>query len=220
MINICGEITYEVVAGDLDVYITYTQETHAIVIYCEDMSLLTTGSFSYTVNVYLTAYPTCNCVGCCGSTTGTIVIVDPCLTCSISAGEPSGLMVTYGAPGTWNFPALTVVPSPCGNEVVYTCTYMGPSMQWDLCNFQYATGAFSSSGSFDSSTGSYTFNSDDMATFPEGTYNFAITASIGGKITSVQFQMKLVSSCPFVGPAITSHPFTGDYTYFLGTDAL
>jgi hypothetical protein len=87
VMSVCGGLTYEISAGELDIYISYNAELHVIEINCNNFDLVEVGTIEYTINVYLTAYPGCACTACCGSSTGTIVIVNPCLSATLSHGE-------------------------------------------------------------------------------------------------------------------------------------
>lgn len=91
----------------------------------------------------------------------------------------------YGnpVPATFTFPADRIVPSKCIERVKFTCTNSN-----NMCGLDVSTqDGLSSKGTFDSTVGSYTFVSNDVARFPVGTYDFTIDASINGKSASRSF---------------------------------
>jgi hypothetical protein len=224
MIAMCGGLTYVVECNDLEIFITYDVELHVISIYCDDMDLLSLGTVTYSINVFLTEYPvSCGaCVGCCGSSTNTIVIVDPCLSCQITPDDPTNILVVYGNVGTFYYPTVTVDPPICeGGSVHYTCAYVeGPypvNGGINLCNFDLNQGGHSCHASFDPLTGVYEFECTDTATFPVGQYYFEITAHIGTLTSTVTITMAVASNCPVVHPQIMNEPFRfGPYYYELG----
>ena len=75
-----------------------------------------------------------------------------------------------------------------------------------------------SSGSFDTSTGSYTFHSttDDILAFPpsgSGQYIFTITASLGSASDSFTFELNLIDPFPCMRASLTSSGLGAiDYT--------
>ena len=75
-----------------------------------------------------------------------------------------------------------------------------------------------SSGSFDTSTGTYTFHSttDDILAFPpsdNGQYIFTITASLGSASDSFTFELNLVDPFPCMRASLTSSALGSiDYT--------
>lgn len=81
------------------------------------------GSYSYTITATLVLYPNCN--NCGGSGGGTIVVVDPCLSATITSATPSNIIYHYEVDGvTFSMPDLTVNPPVCTGQVMYTCAYM------------------------------------------------------------------------------------------------
>lgn len=177
LINICGSLVYTITC-DLDVYITYDVTTHVIIIYCEDMDLIATGTFEYTITVSLSIYTSVTV-----SSGGTIIILDPCeeANCQMTTSEVQDITIDYGNSVTFNFPTLTVEPTVCGTDIVYTCQFIqGPYMGgMNLCNFNFLNGSYSSQATFNVQTGSWTFVTSDIATFPPGNYIFRIFASNG-----------------------------------------
>jgi hypothetical protein len=181
MLAICGEISYSITT-DLSVYIEYDASTHTIVIYCEDMDVYYTGSYTYTISVYLTAFASCNCEDCCVSTTNVITIINPCTSSVLTASAAQTVMISYSETATVGFPSLTVAPSPCAEQVTYSCAYeSGPytGTEFNLCSFEYFHGDYSSTGQFNSQTGALVFSTNDMNMFPVGSYRFTLTATVG-----------------------------------------
>jgi hypothetical protein len=133
--DICGPLIYTIDAGDLNIFIEYDVELHIIVIYCEDMSLVVTGSFTYTITVSLSMHPTCG--GCWGHSTGTIVILSPCIGPQLTVGLNINIDFSFNGPSSWTPPPLSVVPSVCFPHITYVCNYVsGPyTGPIDLCNW-------------------------------------------------------------------------------------
>jgi hypothetical protein len=213
-------VTYTI-ESELNVYITFDVSTHTIVIYSEEMDLLVSGSFSYTISVHIAAYPECACTDCCASSSALIVIGNPCTDCVMSSGVPESIAIPYGQSGEFNYPALSVSPAGCAELVTYTCEYLnGPyEGQMNMCSFALNHQGHTCSAVFDTTTGQYTFTCTDMATFRPGQYTFRITAHIGAKSTSVRFTMSLIDTCPTVAPEIFNSPFAGTYQYVLRDEA-
>lgn len=138
--SICGDHTYTIDAGVLTQYITYISVTNTIIINASDMSLLTTGTFQYTISVSITGLGSCQCTGCCSTATGIIVIIDPCLSASLMVGTAANIIVGYGSVGTFTFPSLVSVPNVCVPTVVFSCVYKTGEYSGtiDLCDFQFS----------------------------------------------------------------------------------
>jgi hypothetical protein len=139
VIEMCGGLTYVIDGGDLNVYINYDESTQIITIYSENMDLTITGTFTYTVNVFLPGFEdSCGqCTACCGSSSGTIVIENPCSGATLTTGEVTSIHATYGVEVTFDFPALSVVPATCDQHVHYSCEYVsGPyTGSIPMCDF-------------------------------------------------------------------------------------
>jgi hypothetical protein len=138
IIEICGELVYTI-NTEVGISITYDVDLQILIIYCTDMSLVVSGSITYTIDVTIVGYTDCLCDWCCGTGTGIIIIVDPCLTCTIGTGVTTNISITitYGVTGTFYVPTLTVIPEPCVVLVVYTCAYIsGPyNGSINMCSF-------------------------------------------------------------------------------------
>jgi len=223
VLDICGDLTYTIDAGDFNVYINYDIDLRVIIIYCDDFSVLPVGSYSYTITATLVLYP--NCVNCHSSGGGTIVVVDPCTSAQMSAATPTNIIYQYSGDVVFTMPALTVTPEACSSQVIYTCSYMqGPyTGTVNMCEFSMSVEGNTCSASFDTLTGQYTFNCFSMPTFPPGTYMFTITAYIGSINTKTTFTMTLVSPCnDQTQPTIDSDPFyvASGYEYVVRSSAI
>jgi hypothetical protein len=194
VIEVCGTITYEVDVGIYSAYITYDVDLHIVIFYCEDMSLVNT-SITYTINVYLAAWPSCG--GCGGSSSGTIIIVSPCIEPVITIGIVVNIDFSFNGPATWTFPASIIVPTSCYWEAVFTCDYVsGPYTGFlNLCGVIMSGGGIHTSITFSETTGIYIFDSDDMDTFATGVYHFTVTMTIGSTVTSVDFTLTIIGHC-------------------------
>jgi hypothetical protein len=171
LVNMCGGLTYTIDAGVLTQYIVYDVETHVIVIYCDDPAVVAGEiNISYTIDVSITAYPNaCGiCVACCSSGGGVIVIGDPCADPFLPfIGMVPTVDFDFTAPASFTFPVQIVDPALhdlCLPGAVYQCTYLGDGPYTgfqNLCDFSITNGAYSSTGSFNGVTGTYTFNTND-----------------------------------------------------------
>lgn len=195
VIDICGSLSYQIDAGSLSIYISYSVTQHIIIFQCNSMAIVNQ-SFSYTISVYLTEYPDCSvCAGCCASVTSTIIIVSPCHTPQINVGVIVNIDFDFSGPTVWNPPPCAVTPPVCAPQIIYTCTYVsGPyTGGLDLCN--YASVDVSISISFDISTGVFVFDSNDSTTFPPGVYIFMISIQIEATVVPVYFTMTIIAHC-------------------------
>ena len=91
-------------------------------------------------------------------------------------------------------------PANCG-PIIYTCEVISGS-RTDLCSFNDG----STSGSFDSVTGDFHFNSIDTVNFLPGTYTFKIIGTEGSLSAFETFTVTLVDPCPtstltFINPS-------------------
>ena len=94
---------------------------------------------------------------------------------------------------------------------VHTCTNTG--QRTDLCTIS-DTGSV---GLFDSNSGDYQFESNDMSVVLPGDYVFEITATVGSTVSSIQFTLTLVDPClDQVALTIPSFHFV-DKSYDLGS---
>jgi hypothetical protein len=80
---------------------------------------------------------------------------------------------------------------------------------YDLCGFTNNAGSLSSSGSFDPNNGDFTFQSNDIVSFPPGEYKFEITVSVGTQETVVEYVMNLISPCADATLTYVSDEFNG-----------
>lgn len=178
--------------------------------------------FSYTITAYLSLYP--DCEACMVSSTGVIVLLNPCITCGLSSGIPVNIFVSYTMTITFSYPNLVVTPSPCEPQVIYTCTYFsGPyNGPIDMCEFEIHTQGQTCEASFDVLTGDYLFNCYDSDTFPPGIYIFIVTATVGDTSYDITFTLTLVDDCPEnSNPSIINDPFlVGPYIYVLQSEVL
>jgi hypothetical protein len=71
---------------------------------------------------------------------------------------------------------------------------------------------------FDDTTGTLTFNTNDIINFPPGVYKFEITLTIGGQQKTVEYTLTLISPC--AGATLTdlgTDEFSGQtWAYLLG----
>jgi hypothetical protein len=112
--NLCGGMSYSIdVDISIGIYISYDIDLHIMTLYCDDMGLVDM-SFTYTIVVVLTDYSDCSiCVGCCGSISGTITIVNPCLNPTIEIGIVINIDFDFNGSVVWNPPPCTVDPPIC-----------------------------------------------------------------------------------------------------------
>lgn len=186
------------------------------------MELVEQGTFTYTVKAYLTEYP--HCETCVVSESGTITLIDPCISSDVETGVAVNVYTTYSSAVTFTPPVLTVTPSVCESQVTYSCKYVkGPyTGSLNLCNFSISSEDQSCEATFDKLTGDYQFNCHDATTFPPGEYEFCVTPSIGTVKVDVTFSVTLIDDCPeTVYPTILNNPFSeGPYYYELRGDSL
>jgi hypothetical protein len=216
VIEICI-IVYNIVS-DIDIYITYDVDLHIIIFYCEDMSLIDL-SFTYTITVTIEGYTgDCGCISCCGYSSGTIVIVSPCVHPVIDIGIIINIDFDFDitGPSIWNPPPCVVEPPICYPEIIYTCIYVrGPyTGPYDLCNFTSYTNV-NINISFDISTGVFVFDTDDTGTFPPGVYVFQITITIGVTIQTQEFSLTIIGHCDTPVLTIVHQPLPQNW-YHIG----
>lgn len=219
MIDFCGGISYDIdVDINISLNVSYDVSLHTIIFYCEDMGIVGQ-SFDFTINVVLTLYPdACGlCAFCCGSSTGTIIIVDPCIAPTIVVGMVVNIDFDFNGPSTFNQPPTVITPGTCTSYAVYTCTYIsGPySGSLDLCNGVSYNGAYYVTISFDVTTGVWIFDTDDTTTFVPGVYTFEITVTIGSTVQTVQFSLTIIGHCDVPTLTIVQQPISMTY-YHLG----
>lgn len=104
-------------------------------------------------------------------------------------------------------------------HATYTCEYLDGlyTGAHDLCDFTINNGDKTSTGTFDPTTGRYTFMTNDKQTFPLGEYNFKIRITIEDSHYDISFILQILDSCPVVMPQIINQPFPdGHYTYLIG----
>jgi hypothetical protein len=192
-------VIYTFDCPQLNVYIQYDWDLHIIVIYSDNWGLVSTGSFTYTITVTVSGLANnCGtCVACCVSSTGTIVIVSPCVTPIIVVGVVINIDIDYMSPATFNYPPIVTTPSICINEAVFTCVYVsGPyNENLDLCGTSYSAGTLVTVISFDSTTGTFVVDTNDQLEFPTGVYTFEITVTIGTVSSSVTFTLSMHTHC-------------------------
>lgn len=96
-----------------------------------------------------------------------------------------------------------------------------------MCNIDISLSGVSSQGTFDSSTGSYTFVSNDAERFPQGSYGFTLTASLetateGTKTSNRSFTLRITGvpapECDFLTPMIFENPFASKTYFVLGNE--
>jgi hypothetical protein len=192
-------VVYTIDAGDLSIYITYDVDLHIIIIDCDDMGLVGV-DFTYTITVTIAGVDLdCGlCGGCCGSSSGTIIIVSPCLGPVINIGITIGIDFNFNGPSIWNPPPCTVNPPVCYDYIIYTCVYVnGPysGTLLDTCDYNFNDGIVITIVSFDFGTGIFVFETNDHGTFPAGTYVFLVTITIGDQVVEIPFTMYIISHC-------------------------
>ena len=118
-----------------------------------------------------------------------VTFVDPCtLPNSFTVGaqtNPPDYLYTGSSPSMiFNLsPVFVSDPPNCEQHALYTCVNTGP--RTDMC----------SQGTFDPTTGSYTFSTTDQVAYPYGVYSFDITGSMFGATGIASFDVELVDPC-------------------------
>lgn len=180
------------------------------------------GPYVYTVTGSLTNYPSI-----AAPSSGLITLDDICDTpfSLVVALASQSLPGDYEDTIAFTFPTVTVDPSVCLSEAVYSCNYdSGPyTGVIDLCSdFTLAntigSTTYNTVANFDSSTGSYTFNTNDKDTFAPGTYQFTITITVGDQTSDVVITFVLTDPC--IGATLSegTNPFNnGPFSYTLNT---
>lgn len=147
---------------------------------------------------------------------GDIKFNDPCLNpTSLTVGSGSNTASDYVNPATFAFPIAptNVVPDVCLAEATYSCQYIsGPiNSGADLCDLTDSD----TTAQFNSADGSYSFLTSDQDAFPEGTYLFEITITIGEKSELVPFSMVLRQPCAVQDISIIKQmPATATYNLY------
>lgn len=142
-----------------------------------------------------------------------ISIANPCDNpFSLTVGSVTNVQSDYSTPAIWTFPTINVDPTVCISNAVFSCDYKnGPystSGPLDFCSdFVDTNGDFSSSATFDETSGSLTFQTNDKGKFPPGVYEFDITVTIGAKQVIVGFTLSLTDPCPGATLTIVNNPF-------------
>lgn len=78
------------------------------------------------------------------------------------------------------------MPSVCSTELVFSCANTnGPTGFNDLC----------AAGNFDTSSGNFSFETIDKATYPPGIYTFVITGTVGSGSDSVTISVTIIDPC-------------------------
>lgn len=139
-------------------------------------------------------------------------LIDPCLdSASIIATaqtNPADYAYTGALPiASFSLNPFIISPSFCGVSTYSCSTIIGTP---DICSVTGTTTA-----TFNTATGSYELNSNDMATYVPGTYRLKITAKIGSKSNFITFDLKLVDPCSTATITLKSSPFV-DETKILG----
>jgi hypothetical protein len=223
ILTLCGGLSYSLPElGPLADFVTWDPFTGATMIYAEDLSLV--GEHPYTFSSFLDEYPEHGVA----EETGTITIVDPCLSPSEITGEGDNEVISeYGYDMTFAPPMLSVDPQICLEQAMWECTYLGGPYtgDLDLCGFELVTvddetlEELFSSGSFDPETGAFEFVTEDVVLFPEGDYEFEIKVMIGDQEYISPYTVLLVNPCRFRKPTIDKDPFTdGPFIYMLRDD--
>ena len=119
--------------------------------------------------------------------------VDPCdpldTFAAIPVTNPDDYYFTSHSPSAQMTATLfDVEPTYC--SIAYTCSNTGP--RTDMCSVVSG----SSSGTFDVSNGNYAFGSNDIVSFPPGTYTFTITGTTDFSVQETNtFTLVLVNPC-------------------------
>jgi hypothetical protein len=116
-------------------------------------------------------------------------------------------------------PNLEFEPVECANDVVFTCRYVsGPyDGPLDLCDFENTNGEYTSTGTFDETTGQLDFVTADSATFPPGDYEFQIYTAVGDYVYDSPFILRADNPCKNAKLTLLEDPFGGmviDYDLF------
>ena len=108
---------------------------------------------------------------------------------AISLTNPDDYYFTSSSPSAQMTATLfDVVPTFC--SIAYTCSNTGP--RTDMCSVVSG----SSSGTFEVSNGNYDFSSNDIVSFPPGTYTFTITGTTDFSVQETNtFTLVLVNPC-------------------------
>lgn len=183
--------------------------------------MIANSPYVYEVVGYLTQYPAVS-----SNAQSTITLLDPCDSpFSLTVGGENDIQSDYSGIVTFTFPTITVVPSVCLPERVFSCEVQSTpaafnSANFDLCaNGSYSNNGYNTVTNFNTNTGAYQFNSNDKANFPPGKYVFKITVTIGDKSVEVIFDMDLINPCSTATITINQNPFNSvtPFIYEIGS---
>jgi len=139
----------------------------------------------------------------------------------VNVGVPANCDSDYVTPAVFVFPVTQIMPTMCYSQAVYSCQYTtGPYLGGlDLCGTTYTNGDFYTEITFDITTGTLVFNTDDYETFPPGTYNFVITITVGSTSVDTNIVIILQNTCQNQELTITQQP-ESHYYYVNGDSAM
>jgi hypothetical protein len=171
--DLCGSLTYTADFGDLSSWVIYDGSNRGFNMNAPTNSGIDpTVNHSFYVSAELAMYPGQGQVTCAFQ----ISVIHPCenpdsLTVQLHQNADSD----YTSPAIFNFPNWSVVPSTCANYAVFSCAYMGgpyTGTALNECENAFNNNNFSTTITFDVTTGVLIFTTDDYETFPAGNYNF------------------------------------------------
>ena len=106
---------------------------------------------------------------------------------------------------------FSVEPSIC--NVHYSCEVVSQLDSVDLCSIDLEE----TTSSFDSGTGTFTFESTDIFQFPPDIYTIKITGTVGSKSDFIEFEINLVDPCPTALLTLAPSPIS-NLEYVLRSD--
>jgi hypothetical protein len=185
----CGDLALNyAISHNIPEGVTYADNT--ISIYSEDMSLLVSPEFTYTIEVSLMSNPEIKVTG-----SNIITLKNPCEDPFNSfASVVPNVNFDFGVDATeFTFPASLFRNPICQQFVSFTCTYVqGPvSTDVPMCGPLSQAGDMVTDISFDTKTGKYSFFSEDRNTYEIGLYAFTITATLDTESMYFPFTMSV-----------------------------
>ena len=109
--------------------------------------------------------------------------------------------------------AFVVDPSIC--TVHYTCEVVSDQNSIDLCSIDLE----GTTSSFDSGTGTFTFESINMVEVPPGLYTIRITGTVGSKSDFIELTVELVNPCPTAELVLSDGPIPS-FDYVLRSEPI
>jgi hypothetical protein len=208
--NVCGGVKYTADFGELTGTVQYNAAVKTFIMSSSDSSLMSGMPYTYTVTSEYINYPGY------GRKTGEgkIYLTNPCENPeSVQVGLPQPAGSDFTEPAVCVFPTVIVQPAQCIDYAVYTCTFDHGPVEVDdlvdcdnLCGCSFTNGNFHTEITFDITTGTLIFNTDDTVTFPQGEYVFSVSVQIGVTIEITSVKVLLTEQCETPELAIVYQP--------------